>query len=744
MRLTRMPTTPRAYWQLSFDAPEHSIDSLMAQLIDKYMPELLNFSSANSPGFASDGITFNYIHAPVKPRIDAAIKDYMEHLPPTLEPRLRFLLEHTYNPYGHNYIQKTGINCTLYNIHDQATNHLAKVKVIIPLALMLTLIWLAVKDETKEGVLEGSSGQAQKIPLIERFQWINQLYFAGDDCFERPSYPLLQLLDGFQGKQLNMADKSQPFDGNAFLDLAYQQQMDILENIYNATWQPDDPESWSSIFVAYWLAAESTPVEIIQAKLFSILATLHYRANTSDNNIFTQVLDQIHQAILRHDTKISRLIDGLAKKSLFPEHCSQVVEYIAKSPRMPAEAIAWLLSKENGFDVRAACGPRDLHTPLSLACGHGHLALVRHLLEIDDSDEAAEHRLSAIKFAAYHRDVTILNLLLDNPPHIQTSDDYAQQLSLACEGALSETAKRGHLDVIRRLLQAIPQLTYHGWAYYDGRHYGPFLCWAAVHGHTEIIQILLAKGANMHDRESSRACLTSLSLAAMHGQVHSLRFMLNYARAHEQMPDVNYCKVLVLDAISHKQPAIVSLLLEQGLVLLSQQSAQAAGNVTYPGSLVPPRPIYQDARGQAGLAPRHDAIVQLAPKFYQPIVRALIEYILERDSVEGKRFSDYLPESVVEHCPGYPKHIKLRAAHKMIAALLSGAPEASLNNLSAEESAAAQEGELGKSYQAYQRVRGAKTTYFSGMQPLFREDVDKTNTIIPAPVAGPSVPGSSR
>lgn len=109
---------PTVTWTLFSDEPHHTLDTLMAELIHRYMPELVYFSSpTGSPGDTKAHLIFNYRDTPVKPRIDAAIEDYVRRLPLSTQSQLREEWGHTYHPYvvGQmaNRWKDTSISCQL-------------------------------------------------------------------------------------------------------------------------------------------------------------------------------------------------------------------------------------------------------------------------------------------------------------------------------------------------------------------------------------------------------------------------------------------------------------------------------------------------------------------------------------------------------------------------------------------------------------------------------------------------------
>lgn len=771
MRPQPMPN-PTITWELYPDEPHHTLDSLMAVLIHRYMPELVYFSSpTGTSDDAQDRLRVNYLNAPVKPRIDAAIEDYVGRLPLSTQSQLREEWGHAYDPNAiggkmSNRWQQTSISCQLYDVHDQTGLRQAEVTLRVPLALMFTLLWRAIQDKSQWPTPEGSTPETQKALRIARFDWINQLYFfmpfthwlRDNNWRWRPPYPWLQLLDGFQGKSLLLEHQSiQPTPIDIFLYVEFQQEIQTFEKIYDRDWLPNDLEKWVQIFVEYWHVAKRLQIEIIEARLFNILAMLHYRTENYPSEALTNILTQINTKIVRSPattatapssststsvqtvepaSSASNLAQHLATKSLFPEDSMLVTAYIAQSPRMPANAIAWLLSKEHGFDIYAnkkTWGKDHPATPLELACYHGHPALVQHLLHIDVDESAVKRRLSAIKFAAHHRDLVIVNLLWDSLSSTQITADYPQNLALACEDALRGAANRGHIDVLRWLLQHIPGLKNPPYAYYDERHYGSLLFWAVVYGHADVVQSLLDKGANMHEITPDKASLTALSACAIWGRVDSLRLMLDHARTHNQMPDARYIGILAAQGLS--KPAIISLLIERGLFVLSG-TAPVTGQVEYRESSEPKFPYgnYRDISGKTA----HQRIVNLAPECYRPIVRKLVDYIRTRDALPPQPIFDHLAKHGIK---GYPKAVKLHVAHQMVAALLSENPQAVLDRLSVYEQNALQQSDLGKIYRAYTSLTESPSTLLSKSSQLWRATIheeEESQIPVPTPQSSPS------
>jgi ankyrin repeat protein len=159
-----------------------------------------------------------------------------------------------------------------------------------------------------------------------------------------------------------------------------------------------------------------------------------------------------------------------------------------------------------------------------LAASHGHLHIVKFILQLDDGRLSKEAYNYALHLSAENGHESIVEFLLSlNDPDINTSI------------ALQWAASQGHFNLVCLLLQ-------------DERT-DPFaneneaLLKAAKHGHVDIVSLLIQMGSN----NMSRECLYKATLQAIeHGHLNVVQYLVSLYT----WSDENQHKALVLAASS--------------------------------------------------------------------------------------------------------------------------------------------------------------------------------------------------
>ena len=171
-----------------------------------------------------------------------------------------------------------------------------------------------------------------------------------------------------------------------------------------------------------------------------------------------------------------------------------------------------LLLAAHGIDVNQAC--RDGNTPLYAAVAEGHEEIVRLLLDMPNVniDERMKEGVTALFYAARNNLTGIVEQLVRRGANVN-------QAVITGTTPLCSAAKRGHLQVVRILLQApaiaVDQATDDGVT--------PVAI-ASQEGHKDTVRLLLMKGADPNIKHVSG--ITPLHLAGMCGHTAIVEMLL--------------------------------------------------------------------------------------------------------------------------------------------------------------------------------------------------------------------------
>ena len=206
---------------------------------------------------------------------------------------------------------------------------------------------------------------------------------------------------------------------------------------------------------------------------------------------------------------------------------------------------------EHGADTELCDEKRC--TPLWEAVHHGHSDTVELLVGAGANvDAAGEHAQTPLHEASHRNDVRSVKLLLaaGADPNCRSSRD------TRCASPLSLAAEEGHLAVLRALLQcertSVDLRDLHGWT---------ALARAARHGHTEIIEVLLAHGANVNSQDSRQ--FSPLHRAAQQPSSAPLTILLDTGEADVDLENC-YGRTALAEASYSGNVDVVRSLLKYG------------------------------------------------------------------------------------------------------------------------------------------------------------------------------------
>ena len=163
---------------------------------------------------------------------------------------------------------------------------------------------------------------------------------------------------------------------------------------------------------------------------------------------------------------------------------------------------------------------KNQRTALSWAAENGNCAIVQTLVDLcDHRPSSDEDRTSPISFAAMKGHYDTVQLLIRKLVIRQTWDESSDWAPLVW------AAVAGHTRVVELLLdihaKKWPKVPIGSMA----------VCWAACRGHTEVIQVLLAAGAEMGRLPEKFDLMTPLQLAAKNRHTATVEYLLETGKA---------------------------------------------------------------------------------------------------------------------------------------------------------------------------------------------------------------------
>ncbi len=227
---------------------------------------------------------------------------------------------------------------------------------------------------------------------------------------------------------------------------------------------------------------------------------------------------------------------------------------------------------DQGADIDVKSGERSyLRSAIEMACYGGHTGTIKLLLErgakvdrdnlphlfssIEDSDV-----LSALMDAAGDVDLKqelgtkLLATAVDNENEVATQ----WLITRGAQPDLFTACTLGRTEDVKRLLGEVPTLVNSVQPDYPRES---ALALAVQHGHIDVVRLLIAGGANVHLRESTRGD-TLAHEAAAHGHLDVLQLLLENGFSLEGKDDAG--ATLLHAAASGSQPEIARYLISKG------------------------------------------------------------------------------------------------------------------------------------------------------------------------------------
>ncbi|XP_030375768.1 ankyrin repeat and KH domain-containing protein mask isoform X4 [Scaptodrosophila lebanonensis] len=208
--------------------------------------------------------------------------------------------------------------------------------------------------------------------------------------------------------------------------------------------------------------------------------------------------------------------------------------------------IVKLLLNHNA-DVNAHCATGN--TPLMFACAGGHVDVVKVLLKHGANvEEQNENGHTPLMEAASAGHVEVAKVLLEHGAGINTHSNEFK------ESALTLACYKGHLDMVRFLLQAGADQEHKT----DEMHTA--LMEASMDGHVEVARLLLDSGAQVNMPTDSFE--SPLTLAACGGHVELATLLIERGANIEEVNDEGYTPLMEAAREGHEE--MVALLLSKG------------------------------------------------------------------------------------------------------------------------------------------------------------------------------------
>ncbi|RYP58651.1 hypothetical protein DL770_010383 [Monosporascus sp. CRB-9-2] len=161
---------------------------------------------------------------------------------------------------------------------------------------------------------------------------------------------------------------------------------------------------------------------------------------------------------------------------------------------------------------------------------------------------------TALHWAATYRQVQFLKLLIEQGAELNATD-------IAGRTALHNAVMNGHLPSVEVLLSSKGRLDLN---LQDSQRWTP-LRWAAAYGQTKIVEVLLAKGADVDAQDKDG--WAALCWAAWRGHTRIVKQLVQHGASLERPSTVNSHWTLLSWAAREGQEALIELLIEKRLNL---------------------------------------------------------------------------------------------------------------------------------------------------------------------------------
>ncbi|KAG7401045.1 Retinoic acid induced 14 [Phytophthora boehmeriae] len=214
-------------------------------------------------------------------------------------------------------------------------------------------------------------------------------------------------------------------------------------------------------------------------------------------------------------------------------------DYLTKEEMLSVFAVAYAPAYKYGQDLR-------------LACGRGHLELVREWVSRGCNPNAGDGSgWSSLHYAADYGQLEVLNLLVEMtalPPGVDTADislTNRRTLEINARDAHGWTplicaAANGYVEVLQRLLELGADISLPSVEKRSALH------WAATRGMTTAMSALLAAGADVN--QVDRSGWTPLQCAMLHGNAACVTILTEHGASLTVKDRLNYMPEFYSDA----------------------------------------------------------------------------------------------------------------------------------------------------------------------------------------------------
>ena len=206
---------------------------------------------------------------------------------------------------------------------------------------------------------------------------------------------------------------------------------------------------------------------------------------------------------------------------------------------------------------------RERRTALHLAADGGYLEVIKRLVEVGhDVNQRDEEERTPLILAAMKGHTVCVEYLIQNCAQLDLKDKDGLT-------ALHRAAVRGHLEVMKRLVGAGQDVNQRD----RGTERTPLMC-AAVWGHTDCVEYLIQKGAQLDLEEKNNQ--TALHYAAMGGRLEVMKRLVDAGQDVNQRDELGERTPLMLAAWQGRTDCVEYLIQKGAQLDLEEKNNQTA------------------------------------------------------------------------------------------------------------------------------------------------------------------------